>query len=118
MSGQHFAFTNNNVVLKKLRSSRNPASTCPDGDRVHIAPSNYVRRQIMITFQDDPIGPMTSKFFGEDNYMWASDFPHTDCTWPNSRNVIERDFAGVSDAVRENIVCKNAARTYGIALKN
>ncbi len=65
-----------------------------------------------------PIGPMTSKFFGEDNYMWASDFPHTDCTWPNSRNVIERDFAGVPDAVRENILCRNAARTYGIALEN
>jgi predicted TIM-barrel fold metal-dependent hydrolase len=90
------------------------ARAAPSGD----CRLDYVRRQIMITFQDDPIGPMTSKFFGEDNYMWASDFPHTDCTWPNSRNVIERDFARVSDAVRENIVCKNAARTYGIALDN
>jgi len=28
--------------------------------------------------------------------MWASDFPHTDSTWPNSRKVIEKDFCGRS----------------------
>jgi predicted TIM-barrel fold metal-dependent hydrolase len=81
-----------------------------------MKPSIYVRRQVMVTFQDDPIGPMTSKFFGEDNYMWASDFPHTDCTWPNSRKVIEGEFAGVQDATRDKIVCSNAAKLYGIAL--
>jgi predicted TIM-barrel fold metal-dependent hydrolase len=83
-----------------------------------MAPSHYVRRQVMVTFQDDPIGPMTARFFGENNYMWASDFPHTDCTWPNSRNVIERDFADVPDPVRDKIVFGNAARVYGIGLGN
>ena len=40
-----------------------------------MKPSFYVRRQVMVTFQDDPVGPMTSGIFGEDNYMWASDSP-------------------------------------------
>ena len=38
-----------------------------------------------------------TSFFGADNYMWASDFPHTDSTFPESRAWIERNFAGVPD---------------------
>jgi predicted TIM-barrel fold metal-dependent hydrolase len=81
-------------------------------DQLPQKPSFYIKRQMMATFQDDPIGPMTYEFFGEDNYMWASDFPHTDCTWPNSRKVIERDFAKIPESVTRKIVCENVARVY------
>ncbi len=47
-----------------------------------LKPSEYVRRNVWVTFQDDMIGPMTWRYFGADNYMWASDFPHADSTWP------------------------------------
>jgi predicted TIM-barrel fold metal-dependent hydrolase len=73
-----------------------------------------MRRQLWATFQDDPVGPGTYKFFGTNNYMWASDFPHTDSTWPNSRKVIERDFVGVPDDVTRKIVFENAAKLYRI----
>jgi predicted TIM-barrel fold metal-dependent hydrolase len=46
--------------------------------------------------------------------MWASDFPHTDSTWPNSLKVIEQDFEGVPEAVTEKIVFANAAKLYNI----
>lgn len=59
---------------------------------------------------------MTSDLFGEDNYMWASDFPHSDCTWPNSRKVIESEFSKVLNQVRDKIVCWNAAKLYEIKL--
>ena len=81
-----------------------------------MKPSVYIRRQVMVTFQDDPIGPMISQFFGEENYMWASDFSHTDCTWPNSRKVIESQFAGLPEQTRDKIVCQNVAKLYRIAL--
>ena len=81
-----------------------------------MKPSEYVRRQLWATFQDDPIGPMTWQFFGQDNYMWASDFPHTDSTWPHSREVIARNFAGVPEEVTRKITCDNAAKLYGIKL--
>ena len=81
-----------------------------------MKPSVYIRRQVMVTFQDDPIGPMTSQFFGEENYMWASDFPHTDCTWPHSRKVIDGQFAELSEQTRDKIVCQNVAKLYRIAL--
>ena len=50
--------------------------------------------------------------------MWASDFPHTDTTWPNSRAVIERDFADVPEAVAKKIVHDNAAKLYGIEIES
>jgi len=84
--------------------------------KLQMAPSDYIRRQVYATFQDDPIGPATWSFFGEDNYMWASDFPHGDCTWPNSRKVIEQDFAGVPERVTNKIVFDNAVKLYGLHL--
>ncbi|MGH7907381.1 MAG: amidohydrolase family protein, partial [Candidatus Binataceae bacterium] len=72
--------------------------------------SDYMRRHVMATFQDDPVVGATYHLLGADNYMWASDFPHADSTWPDSRKVIERDFAGVPIEVTRKIVYRNAAR--------
>jgi predicted TIM-barrel fold metal-dependent hydrolase len=55
--------------------------------------------------------------FGEDNFMWASDFPHLDSTWPHSREVIKETFAAIPHAVTRKIVCDNAARLYGLQLE-
>jgi predicted TIM-barrel fold metal-dependent hydrolase len=85
-------------------------------DKLDMKPSEYVRRNVWATFQDDPIGPMLFKFFGGDNFMWASDFPHTDSTWPNSLKVIEQDFEGVPADVKQKIICDNAAKLYHIDL--
>jgi len=37
-------------------------------------------------------------------------------TWPHSREVIERDFKGVSDDEKRLIVRENVARLYGLPL--
>lgn len=83
-----------------------------DKDSLPMPPSEYVRRQLYATFQDDPIGPSTWDYFGEDNYMWASDFPHTDSTWPDSQAVIKKDFAKVPEQVTKKIVADNAIKLY------
>ncbi|HXR36152.1 MAG TPA: amidohydrolase family protein [Candidatus Binataceae bacterium] len=81
-----------------------------------MKPSDFLRRNLRATFQDDPIGPATYDYFGADNYMWASDFPHSDSTWPNSREVVRTDFARVPEEVTRKMVFDNAAQLYGIAL--
>jgi predicted TIM-barrel fold metal-dependent hydrolase len=83
-------------------------------DAIPRRPSEYIRRQVWATFQDDPVGPAAYQIFGGDNYMWASDFPHADSTWPHSREVIARDFAGVPEAVTQKIVFDNCAKLYHI----
>ena len=82
--------------------------------RLPMQPSDYVRRNVWATFQDDPLGPATWQFFGEHNYMWASDFPHADSTFPYSLKVIEKNFAGVPAHITQNIVFANAKRLYSI----
>jgi predicted TIM-barrel fold metal-dependent hydrolase len=77
-------------------------------------PAFYFHRQVYATFQDDRVGVVTREFAGVGNLMWASDFPHADSTWPNSREVIERDFKDVPAADRRRIVADNAAELYGV----
>jgi predicted TIM-barrel fold metal-dependent hydrolase len=81
-----------------------------------IEPSDYVRRQVRLTFMDDPVGVATYDRVGRETYMWGSDFPHTDSTWPNSRKVIERNFEEIPDEVAEEILFDNATRLYHIDL--
>ena len=79
-------------------------------------PSFYVRRQLYDTFQDDPIGPATHELFGRANYRWASDFPHSDSTFPDSRLWIEKNFAGIPAEVRRRMLRDNVAELYGMDL--
>ena len=86
------------------------------GGKLKMMPSEYLRRQLWATFQDDPVAPLTCSYFGEDQFMWASDFPHTDSTWPHSQEVIARDFAHVSDGIRRKILSDNAVKLYHMDL--
>ncbi len=78
-------------------------------------PSETFKRQCFATFEDDPAGVQLRHMIGVDTLMWASDYPHTNTTWPESKQVIESTFAGVSDSDRRKITCENAARLYGLA---
>jgi predicted TIM-barrel fold metal-dependent hydrolase len=81
-----------------------------------LKPSEYAKRQLWATFQDDPCGVALYKMYGEDNFMWASDFPHLDSTWPHSREVIRETFASIPPAVTRKIVRDNAARLYNLEI--
>ena len=45
---------------------------------------------------------------GVENIMWSSDFPHSECDWPHSIDVIEEAMVGVPDDERYKIVAGNA----------
>lgn len=79
-----------------------------------LAPSGYLRRNVFFTFQDDPWAVITRDGPGASQLMWASDYPHSDSTWPNSRAVIERDFVGVDAGDLAAIVGGNAEQLYGL----
>ncbi len=85
-------------------------------EKLPLRPSEYVRRQVWATFQDDAVGAATYDLFGADNYMWASDFPHSDSTFPESHAWIDKNFAGVPDAVRRKMVYSNAVELYRMRL--
>jgi predicted TIM-barrel fold metal-dependent hydrolase len=49
---------------------------------------------------------------GIDKLQWSTDFPHVQCDWPNSRQVIEEQFQGVPEDEKRQIVCDNAVRYF------
>jgi predicted TIM-barrel fold metal-dependent hydrolase len=69
---------------------------------------------VWYTFQKDPIAVETRHRVGVTQLLWASDYPHSDSTWPHSQKVIERDFAGVPNDEVAAIVGANAAKLYGL----
>ena len=79
-----------------------------------MRPSEYFKRQVYATFQDDRPGVMTYELAGENSLMWASDFPHRASTWPRSHAVIEQNFAGIPAAARRKITYENVHRLYRI----
>jgi predicted TIM-barrel fold metal-dependent hydrolase len=77
-----------------------------------LAPAEYIRRNVFFSFQDDRLGCQTAHVFGEDNFMWGSDYPHAVTTWPDSKAIVERQFAGVSQTIAQKIAAENAAKLY------
>ena len=55
-------------------------------------PSYYFRRQVFATFMEDPVGLRERHHIGIDNIMWASDYPHSETTWPNSKALTDEWF--------------------------
>ena len=80
-----------------------------------LSPVEYFRRNVWATFQDDPVGVSTLEWIGADRLLWASDYPHGDSTWPESRATIERNFAGVDPAVVRRVTHDNVAELYDVA---
>lgn len=44
--------------------------------------------------------------------MWGSDYPHPECTFPRSRQVLEKVLAECTEEEKVKIVGGNAARVY------
>ena len=68
-------------------------------------------------FMEDVVGLRERELIGVDNIMWASDYPHSDSTWPNSRESVEQQMesARVSPEDAYKITFGNAAKLYGIS---
>ena len=58
------------------------------GIALETKPSELFKRQIYATFQEDYAAMALIPFFGEGHLLWASDYPHPDSVWPNSRAAI------------------------------
>jgi len=84
------------------------------GAELETKPSELFKRQIWVTFQEDYAAMSLIPFFGEGHLLWASDYPHPDGVWPNSRAAIERQMAGLSAEMRQKLTHDNAATLYGL----
>jgi predicted TIM-barrel fold metal-dependent hydrolase len=47
-------------------------------------PSDVFKRHIITCYIEDDFGLQNLAYIGEDMVTWECDYPHSDCTWPNS----------------------------------
>jgi predicted TIM-barrel fold metal-dependent hydrolase len=86
------------------------------GFKIQLKPSEYWARQMHCTYIDDFVGVANRHFVGVDRIMWSSDYPHQASSWPNSRDVVARDFKDASPEDRFKITRGNVAKLYGFKL--
>jgi uncharacterized protein len=77
-------------------------------------PSEYWYSNMAATFEEDAVGMKLLDELGVDNVMWATDYPHPDCTWPESQKVIHDHFDTMDQDVMRKIIGGNAARIYNL----
>jgi len=78
-------------------------------------PSEYFKTNIFFTFQDDRAGVLTTPVYGENNFLWASDYPHGVTTWPCSKDTIDRNCAGLDPKATRKLGRDNTAKLYGLS---
>jgi len=78
-------------------------------------PSEYIREHCLWGFQFDRIGVELRHKINVDRLIWGSDFPHQESDWPESLNVIARNFAGVPEDEKQKMVCGNAVEFFRLA---
>lgn len=79
------------------------------------APSEYFRRNVSVTFTDEPdVIRHARAIIGIGNVMWSSDYPHPVTSWPRSRAIAAEVTKGVSGAERDLILSGNAARVWNL----
>jgi predicted TIM-barrel fold metal-dependent hydrolase len=86
------------------------------GIKLMMKPSDLFKRQIYVTFQEDHVAMALLPFFGDGHVLWASDYPHPDSTWPNSRAAIDRQMAALTPKMRRRLTHDNAVRLYGLSI--
>ena len=86
----------------------------PDRNIYKRLPSEYFRDNIFFSFEDDRAGVLTTPMYGEDNFMFGTDYPHHVTTWPHSQGVIEENCAGFPAALMRKLGRDNAIRIYNL----
>ncbi|RLU78123.1 amidohydrolase [Streptomyces griseocarneus] len=83
-------------------------------DKVLRPPSELFAAHVHGCFFDDPFGLRNLDAIGVGNVLYETDYPHSDSTWPHSREVAEEQMAHLSPDVVERVVRGNAIELLGL----
>jgi predicted TIM-barrel fold metal-dependent hydrolase len=79
-------------------------------DIVPEPPSTYYYRQVFGCFFRDQHGIDSLDVVGVDNITFETDYPHTDSTWPETKQIAEGYMRGLSEETATKIMRGNALR--------
>jgi predicted TIM-barrel fold metal-dependent hydrolase len=78
--------------------------------RIPEPPSSYYYGRIFGCFTADYHGLHSLKEVGEDNICFETDYPHTDTTWPNSKEYVEKMLADFDENIAYKVLRGNAIK--------
>ncbi|HVX17773.1 MAG TPA: amidohydrolase family protein [Acidimicrobiales bacterium] len=80
-----------------------------------LMPSEYVRRQFHVSFQDDPVAVACRHITGLSTIVWGNDYPHAEGTFRASRELLATQLGDLPDDDRKAIVGGTLGDLLGFA---
>ena len=80
-------------------------------------PSEYLKTNVSMTFQYDWVAFKTANLMDHKRLIWASDFPHTDSTWPESVNLLRKHSSTLIEQQRVDILRNNTANLFNLPIE-
>ena len=77
-----------------------------------MLPSDYFHRNVFCSFQEDGLGIKLRQIIGVDCLIWGSDYPHTEGTFPKSREILEEILTDCTEEEKAKIAGENTAKLY------
>ncbi len=82
-----------------------------------LAPSEYFHRNVWVGASfPSRVEADTRHEIGLDHYLWGSDYPHYEASYPYTRELLRKAFAGTDPAELQQVLAGNAAELYGFDL--
>ncbi len=105
-------------VCIKIRDTGATGEIRYTGDIIQpLLPSEYFQRQCYVgVSQPRPADAAVMELYGHGHFMWGSDYPHDEGTFPYTREHLRQVFPGRSEAVLRDVLANNAADLYGFDL--
>jgi len=75
--------------------------------------SEFFRRQCYVSAEpDEELLFQVIEVLGDGNVLFATDFPHIENEWPNSRPIIDKIYADIPEADKRKIWAGNAVEFF------
>ena len=82
-----------------------------------LPPSEYFARNVWVGASFPSPGEARARHdIGLHHYMWGSDYPHDESSFPHTREALRRSFAGTPEDELRAVLAGNAAGLYGFDL--
>ena len=77
-------------------------------------PSEYIREHISFSVQYERVAVETRHHIGVDHIMFATDFPHIECEWPDTKPIVEDIYADIPEDEKYKIWAGNAVKYFNL----
>ncbi len=75
-------------------------------------PSDVFHSNVFVTFEEDDLALQHREMIGMDGLMWSNDYPHTESTFPRSREIVDEMMRELPDDDVRRLTYANAVELY------